>query len=566
MESTLRPPGMSKPGAMRAEGVDQVSPRSESMHESGVQPMDWAMPSVVVIWLAAGISAAWSVMDSGNSSASLILVGLTIVAGLAWSIRTWLCRSNRASGLAVDSLAIAGMVAVGVAAIFSGSALSPFFLALPALALVASATFRWDFLPDVVLLGTLATCLFAGIYLTIVLDEPVAPTGFYLASVAALSVAGFFAGERLSGPGARASRRRSSAKRMAAVLTDIHREKMLRAETPLEAARVAADVLQTRFSPTYVAVAELIPETTILRAVVERGALDLDADKLRSGLASLSQEAISDGQPRQIYDDGANLNALVCRRLGVKALAIVPLWRLGASLGVIHIAWRELEDQRLIDDAIGMASELSPWITPDLAISRVAGDMERGYLTAVAAVSASFDESDAHSSGHSRRVAKVALEIAEILELSEHDQRQLLYAAEVHDLGRIGISNQILTKRDALTDEEWTQVKRIPVLGAGIVEPVSFFGDARDAVLHLRERWDGEGYPDGLKEEDIPLLARILAVAEAYDAMTSPRPYRDAMSSTDALRQLWTERGKTFDPQIVESFVMHRAPQRGATV
>jgi HD-GYP domain-containing protein (c-di-GMP phosphodiesterase class II) len=239
---------------------------------------------------------------------------------------------------------------------------------------------------------------------------------------------------------------------------------------------------------------------------------------------------------------------------------------MGATLGAIHMAWVEIESMQQIDRAQVLAANISHWIAPDIAISRVASEMERGYVSAIAAVCASLDDQSDYTSGHGHRVAKVALEIAELLVLSDHDQRQLLYVAEMHDLGKVGVDHEILAKPTALNDEEWTQMQTIPARGAGIVDPVSYFGEVGDAIRHLRERWDGEGYPNALSGEEIPLLARIVAVAEAFDAMTSARPYREAMSSTDALRQLWRERGNKFDPAIVEAFVMARAPRATARV
>jgi HD-GYP domain-containing protein (c-di-GMP phosphodiesterase class II) len=340
------------------------------------------------------------------------------------------------------------------------------------------------------------------------------------------------------------------------------RELLANADDPKELAIIAADALIACGDPVYVSVNELIPGTGILMPIVERGSLELDADMLRRGLSALSHEAIINGGERWLVDDGKDLDAITCRRLGVKAILIVPLQRLNRGVGAIHIAWRTLDDPLLLGDALAQANELAEWITPDLTIARVAGEIERGYISAMASMSASLDDRDVHTRGHSRRVAKVALEIAELMELSEHEQRQLVYAAEMHDLGKVGVSDRILGKAGALTDEEWSAIRAIPALSADIVEPVSFFGDVHEAIRHMRERWDGGGYPDGQPGTQIPILARILAVADAYDAMTSPRPYRDALIAPDALRQLWRERARAYDPEIVDLFVMSQAPGR----
>ncbi len=127
----------------------------------------------------------------------------------------------------------------------------------------------------------------------------------------------------------------------------------------------------------------------------------------------------------------------------------------------------------------------------------------------------------------------------------------------MHDIGRIGVSENILSKPGTLTAGEWDQVRTYPRISADIVEPLSFFTDVREVVLHQNERWDGAGYPDKLSGTEIPLLSRILAVADAFDAMTSTRAYRSALSPQMALTELWKARGTKYDPEIVEAFVMH---------
>ena len=209
-----------------------------------------------------------------------------------------------------------------------------------------------------------------------------------------------------------------------------------------------------------------------------------------------------------------------------------------------------------------LAEGIVDWIVPDLAVATIAGEIERGYVSALATVSAALDRRELHTEGHCNRVARLALEIAELVGISDHEQRQLVYAAEMHDLGRVSVSPKILAKPAALTDDEWSQVKMIPMVGADIVEPVSFYSDVGTAIRHMRERWDGRGYPSGHSGSKIPMLSRILAVAEAFDAMKSSRPYRPGMSEPEALKQLWLERGKSFDPDIVEAFVTARSPRR----
>ena len=133
--------------------------------------------------------------------------------------------------------------------------------------------------------------------------------------------------------------------------------------------------------------------------------------------------------------------------------------------------------------------------------------------------------------------------------------QKLKYAATLHDIGKIGIAGWVLNKPGALTDEEYTHVKTHPLLGDTIIEPVEFLQGPRPIILHHHERFDGKGYPDGLRGEDIPLSARILSVADAFEAMRSDRPYRKALPLREAREELLSNSGTQFDPEVVRVFL-----------
>jgi HD-GYP domain-containing protein (c-di-GMP phosphodiesterase class II) len=274
-------------------------------------------------------------------------------------------------------------------------------------------------------------------------------------------------------------------------------------------------------------------------------------------LAGMTDSVLSKGSALWMLDDADDTFTVTCRRMGIQAALIVPLEHLSHRIGAIQIAWTDALGPATLADALSFSSELARLVTPDLAIAQFSSEIERGYFDAIASLAARVDDRDAFTRGHSRRVAKHALTIAEVLNLDDDQQRKLLYAAELHDIGRIGVSEDILSKPGALTADEWAQVRSYPRISADIVEPLSFFTDVREVVLHQNERWDGTGYPDKLSGMEIPLLARILAVADAFDAMTSTRAYRSAMSPQMALTELWKARGAKYDPEVVEAFVMH---------
>lgn len=180
--------------------------------------------------------------------------------------------------------------------------------------------------------------------------------------------------------------------------------------------------------------------------------------------------------------------------------------------------------------------------------------LRRSYESMLIALSNALDLRDTETEGHSVRVAKIAVRIGRELNLSEEALEALWHGAVLHDLGKIGVPDDILHKPGALTSEEWETMEQHPDWGAGIIEEVEFLADAVPVVLYHHEAWDGSGYPCGLRGEDIPLLARIFMIADTYDAITSYRPYQPSRSPEEALAIIREEAGRRFDPSIVAIF------------
>jgi hypothetical protein len=166
-----------------------------------------------------------------------------------------------------------------------------------------------------------------------------------------------------------------------------------------------------------------------------------------------------------------------------------------------------------------------------------------------------IDQRDAHTYQHSVRVADYVTHIARRLRLPADEIALIVSAARVHDLGKIAIDNRILFKEGPLTEEERRQVNTHPAAGAELAGQFSLYGEGADIIRHHHERWDGTGYPDGLAGNAIPLGARIIAVADVYDAMTSDRPYRRALSHEVAVSELIRGSGSQFDTRVVEAFL-----------
>ena len=189
-------------------------------------------------------------------------------------------------------------------------------------------------------------------------------------------------------------------------------------------------------------------------------------------------------------------------------------------------------------------------------VSTDAGTYARGSgLSAVYALSSAVDAKDHYTYGHSRKVNTYAVALAEALSLSPDEVSKISTAALLHDIGKIGVPDRILNKKGELTNEEWEAIKSHTRLGANIVGNVPGLVPCVSGILYHHERWDGTGYPEGLEGEAIPLDARILAIADAFAAMTSVRPYREAICEGKVIEQLNKYAGKQFDPRLVEVFI-----------
>ena len=180
--------------------------------------------------------------------------------------------------------------------------------------------------------------------------------------------------------------------------------------------------------------------------------------------------------------------------------------------------------------------------------------LNRGLESPILELVDAIEIKDMQTLGHVRRVSGYALAIGQQLNLSQGDLRALVLAAEMHDVGKISIPNSLLAKPGPLTDEEFALIKTHTVRGHEIASKVAALEKLAGVIRHHHERYDGTGYPDAVAGDSIPLLSRIITVADSYDAMTSPRPYRDALDHGDAMARLREGKGKQFDPACVSAF------------
>jgi putative nucleotidyltransferase with HDIG domain len=200
----------------------------------------------------------------------------------------------------------------------------------------------------------------------------------------------------------------------------------------------------------------------------------------------------------------------------------------------------------------------------NIELSETYDKLEKAYMESIQTVRFTVEAKDTYTRGHSDRVSEYSVLIGEKLGLSDEDIRRLKIGGLFHDVGKIGVPDNILQKNGKLTDDEYSEIKNHPSIGAHILSTASIFKDIIPIVKHHHERYDGNGYPSRLKGEDIPYLARIAAIADAFDAMTSKRVYRDSLSLDIVISEIEKNKGTQFDPQIADAFldILNNTPDK----
>jgi len=188
---------------------------------------------------------------------------------------------------------------------------------------------------------------------------------------------------------------------------------------------------------------------------------------------------------------------------------------------------------------------------------RLMEQLQVTYVATLRSLIQILEAKDPYTRGHTERVASYSMALANRLNMGPEDMRRILFGSLLHDIGKMGLRDDIINKPGPLTPEEWVQMKLHPVVGAQIVEKMEFLTGAIDIVRHHHESWNGKGYPDGLAGENIPLTARIVTVADSFDAMTTDRPYRKALTFAEAVRRIQESAGIQFDPELARVFIAY---------
>ena len=209
----------------------------------------------------------------------------------------------------------------------------------------------------------------------------------------------------------------------------------------------------------------------------------------------------------------------------------------------------------LIESGIKSVEQMEEIKRINAELSETNEKLEQAYMESIQTVRYTVEAKDTYTRGHSDRVSEYSVLIGQKLGLSEDDIKRLRIGGLFHDVGKIGVPDSILQKEGKLTDDEYSQIKDHPTIGAHILSPASIFQDIIPIVKHHHERYDGKGYPSQLKGEDIPYLARITAVADSFDAMTSRRTYRDSLPIDVVIEEFKNNKGTQFDPEITDVFL-----------
>lgn len=223
-------------------------------------------------------------------------------------------------------------------------------------------------------------------------------------------------------------------------------------------------------------------------------------------------------------------------------------------IGVLTVAGK-INGNCFEEDELLIISNLASQTAIAVENERLHLDAERTYIETISALAMAVEARDPYSRGHSDRVAQYSVKIAKALGLPSEQVEEIKVAAELHDVGKIGISDDVLKKLGPLNEEEWCVMHKHPIIGEGIIKPVTSLAKLCSIVRHHHEWVDGIGYPDGLKGQEIPLGSKILAVADSFDAMTSDRPYRKALSPEAAKQDLKKYIDIRYQKEVVEAFL-----------
>ncbi|OGW22329.1 MAG: hypothetical protein A2X55_09595 [Nitrospirae bacterium GWB2_47_37] len=258
-----------------------------------------------------------------------------------------------------------------------------------------------------------------------------------------------------------------------------------------------------------------------------------------TGKAEIVNDVLAD--PRYVAGEN-KVSSMICAPLKIKDKVIGTI-KISSENPINYTA----EHLKLLNTIASQAAAA-------IENARLYDELKEAFFTTVYTLAETIEKRDPYTGGHTKRVMEYSLAIGRVLALSEEDMTRLKLSAILHDIGKIGVKDSVLLKAGKLTDEEFDEIKRHAVYGEEILAHIKQLKNIIPGVKYHHEKYNGKGYPDGLKEEEIDITARIIAVADSFDAMTSSRPYREGLSLDIAFEELRKHAGTQFDPDVVTAF------------
>ena len=400
----------------------------------------------------------------------------------------------------------------------------------------------------------------AGVYLVELESDDPADDLAALEPVLALAVAAAIPGQphRRGGPPPSAS---SRALELSLALAD----RLAGATAAHEVCEAAVEEVQRAFGCTIVHLVSVEEELLVLRA--ERGTIRTPPSWSQAADAGLIGRCLREIAPVLATDVSREpqYRATPVTR-DVRSELVVRITDGTETWGVINL--EDVAVGAFGPDDVRLLESVAAQIGGALTSIRLYEQLDRAYVGTAEALSAALEAKDSYTAAHSQSIAENAVAVGRLLGWTGEELRMLRYAAAFHDIGKLAISPDLLNKPGPLTPAEWDEMTTHTLIGERILAPIEFLAPIRPLVRHAHERWDGNGYPDHLTGEEIPVGARILFACDAYDAMTTDRAYRDAMPAAQAREELREQAGSQFDPVVVDALLMvleSAAEQEAAT-
>ena len=281
----------------------------------------------------------------------------------------------------------------------------------------------------------------------------------------------------------------------------------------------------------------------------------------------LAAWAVEHRQGLEVHDAETDdhLSALARATNQLRSFLVVPLARQEGVVGALVVGFCDAHE--FGPEELPLLTTIGGQIAIALQNAEAYDKLDRMYLETVTALAAAMEAKDQYTASHADSLAAMAVAVGSRMGLTDAELRMLQYAAVLHDIGKIGIPGNILNKPAALTREEFETMAQHTIIGERIISRIDYLVPIARIIRSAHERWDGTGYPDGYRGEEIPLASRILLVCDAFDAMTTDRPYRGALPVETALSELARHAGTQFDPRVVDVFLAElpvRVPRDGA--